>query len=395
MDIDYFIRKQEVLFAKLELKYTRDKYFDLLHSDEKLIGLIGSRGVGKTTLILQYLKSLKQKSLYLTGDDIEFTNTKIYTLVDEFYSLGGRVIAIDEVHQYKDWAREIKNIYDSFPDLIIRISGSSMLNILYEKYDLSRRIVLYKMETLSFKEYFEIENSIKLSKYTLEDILTDASKISKELVFKYPNLYSSFKSYLKYGAYPFYLEEEESFHQKLFNALDKIIYEDIPSLNKIDYTHISVFQKLIFLVVSSKKPFMVNMASLSREFGISEPTLYTYMDILDSTGIFKPMKKFSSKISKKPQKLLFSNTNILYSYSSKFNIDIEIGTVRETFFVNCFDNIFYSDIGDFKVDDNIFEVGGKNKSFNQIKDLENSYLAIDIDFTTNNKKIPLWLFGCI
>ena len=393
MNIDYFIRKQELLFSKLELTYIRDKYFTILNSDERLIGLIGARGVGKTTVLLQYLKSLKQKSLYLTGDDIEFSNTNIYTLVDEFYALGGRVIAVDEVHQYKNWAREIKNIYDSFPDLIIRISGSSMLNILYEKYDLSRRIILEKMETLSFREYFEIENNINLPRYTLDEILENSSHISKELVFKYQNLYSSFKSYLQYGAYPFYLEGEENFHQKLFNALDKIIYEDIPSLNKIDYAHISIFQKLIFLIVSSKKPFLVNMASLSRDFGITEPTLYTYMEILDKTGIFKPMRKFSKKISKKPQKLLFSNTNILYSFSKKFEIEVEIGTVRETFFVNCFDNIFYSDIGDFKVNDKIFEVGGKNKTFNQIKDIENSYLAIDIDFTTNNKKIPLWLFG--
>ena len=149
------------------------------------------------------------------------------------------------------------------------------------------------------------------------------------------------------------------------------------------------------MVVSLKKPFLVNIASLSREFGVSEPTLYTYLEILDKTGIFKPMRKYSKKISKKPQKLLFSNTNILYSYSEKFNIEVEIGTVRETFFTNCFKKIFYSDVGDFKVDDNIFEVGGKSKSFTQIKDIPNSYLAVDIDFTTNDKKIPLWMFGCI
>jgi len=395
MNIDYFTRKQELLLAKLDIKYIRSKYFAILKSDERLIGLIGSRGVGKTTVLLQYLKELEQKSLYITGDDIEFTSTKIYNLVDEFYALGGRVVAIDEVHQYKNWAREIKNIYDSFPDLIIRISGSSMLNILYEKYDLSRRIILYKMETLSFKEYFELENNIKIPNYTLDDILTNASKISKDLVFKYPNLYSSFKSYLQYGAYPFYLESKDGFSQKLFNAQDKIIHEDIPSLNKIDYTHISVFQKLIYLVVSAKKPFLVNIASLSREFGITEPTLYTYLEILDKTGIFKSMRKYSKKISKKPQKLLFSNTNILYSYSKKFDLEVEIGTLRETFFVNCFENIFYSDIGDFKVGEYIFEVGGKSKSFSQIKDVSNSYLAVDIDFTTNDKKIPLWMFGCL
>ncbi len=270
-----------------------------------------------------------------------------------------------------------------------------MLNILYEKYDLSRRVVLHKMKTLSFKEYLEIEKKITLDEYSLDDILKNSAAISKELVFKYEDLYAAFKAYLEYGAYPFYLEGKESFNQKLFNALDKIIHEDIPSLNKINYAHISTFQKLIFLVLSSKKPFSVNMASLSREFGITEPTLYSYMEILDKTEIFKSMKKYSKKLSKKPQKLLFSNTNILFSYAKKFDIEVDIGTARETFFVNCFDNIYYSDIGDFKVDNYLFEVGGKNKGFSQIKDLENSYLAVDIDFSTNDKKIPLWLFGLI
>ena len=148
-------------------------------------------------------------------------------------------------------------------------------------------------------------------------------------------------------------------------------------------------------MVSSNKPFSVNIASLAREFGISEPTLYTYLDILDNTGIFKSMRKYSKKISKKPQKLLFSNTNILYAYADKINLDLDIGVTRETYFVNCFKNIYYSDIGDFKVDNYIFEVGGKNKSFTQIKDLDNSYLAVDIDFSSNNKKIPLWLFSFI
>jgi predicted AAA+ superfamily ATPase len=331
----------------------------------------------------------------MSGDDIEFTNSKIYNLVDEFYTLGGRIVVIDEVHKYKNWAQEVKNIYDSFPDLTIRISGSSMLNILYEKYDLSRRLVIHTMPVLSFKEYFEITKNIKLDSYTFEEILTNSSAISKELVFAHEELYACFKDYLKYGAYPFYLEGLESFNQKLYNALDKIIHEDIPSLNKIDYSHISIFEKLIFFVVSSNKPFSINVASLAREFGVSEPTLYTYLDILDNTSIFKSMRKKSQKISKKPQKLLFSNTNILYAYANKINLELDIGVVRETYFVNCFKNIYYSDIGDFIVENKIFEVGGKNKSFSQVKDLENSYLAIDIDFTSNDKKIPLWLFSFI
>jgi predicted AAA+ superfamily ATPase len=395
MNIDYFTRKQELLVSKLETSYVRQVYFNSLNGSERLVGLIGARGVGKTTLLFQYIKATATKVLYMTGDDIEFTNSKIYDLVDEFYTLGGRIVVIDEVHKYKNWAQEVKNIYDSFPDLAIRISGSSMLNILYEKYDLSRRLVIHTMPVLSFKEYLEITKNIKLDFYTFEEILTNSSVISKELVFAHEDLYAHFKDYLKYGAYPFYLEGIESFNQKLYNALDKIIHEDIPSLNKIDYTHLSIFEKLIFFVVSSNKPFSINVASLAREFGISEPTLYTYLEILDNTSIFKSMRKKSQKISKKPQKLLFSNTNILYAYANKINLELDIGVVRETYFVNCFKNIYYSDIGDFIVDNKIFEVGGKNKSFSQVKDLQNSYLAIDIDFTSNDKKIPLWLFSFI
>jgi len=395
MNIDYFTRKQELLLSKLDTSYIREKYFHILNSNERLVGLIGARGVGKTTLLFQYINASTTKALYMSGDDIEFTNSKIYNLVDEFYTLGGRIVVIDEVHKYKNWAQEVKNIYDSFPDLTIRISGSSMLNILYEKYDLSRRLVIHTMPVLSFKEYFEITKNIKLDSYTFEEILTNSSAISKELVFAHEELYACFKDYLKYGAYPFYLEGLESFNQKLYNALDKIIHEDIPSLNKMDYSHISIFEKLIFFVVSSNKPFSINVASLAREFGVSEPTLYTYLDILDNTSIFKSMRKKSQKISKKPQKLLFSNTNILYAYANKINLELDIGVVRETYFVNCFKNIYYSDIGDFIVENKIFEVGGKNKSFSQVKDLENSYLAIDIDFTSNDKKIPLWLFSFI
>jgi len=395
MNIDYFIRKQELNLSSITTKFIRKEYLDILQSSQKLIGIVGSRGVGKTTLLFQYIKLHNAKALYMSGDDIEFTSSKLYDLVDEFYALGGRLVVVDEVHKYKNWAQEIKNIYDTFPDLKIRISGSSMLNILYEKYDLSRRLVIHKMGTLNFKEYLELTKGIELQSYTFEEVLTRSSEISKELVFKHSDLYASFKEYLKYGAYPFFIEGVDSFNNKLFNALEKIIHEDIPSLNKIDYSHISIFEKLIYFVVSANTPFNVNIASLSREFGVSEPTLGTYLQILDKTAIFKSLRKKSKRISKKPQKLLFSNTNILYAYADKIGIELDIGVVRETFFTNCFDEIYYSDIGDFIVRDALFEVGGKNKSFSQIKDKEHSFLAIDIDFTSNDKKIPLWLFSFI
>ena len=393
MNINYFLRKQNLLISKVSTEFIRRDYIEYLKEDEKLVGIIGPRGVGKTTLLLQFLKHSSQKYLYFSADDVVFQDLKLYDLVDEAYTLGRKLVVIDEIHKYKNWAGEIKNIYDSFPDIQIRISGSSMINILFEKYDLSRRLVLYRVPHLSFREFFSMQKGEYFEKLELKKILADAEKLSSDLVFKHDDLYALFKEYLEYGAYPFFIEGKKNFSKKLFNALDKVINEDIPSLNKIDYAHVVIFKKLIFRLVEAEKPFQVNVAKLSREFGISEPTLYTYFEILEKSRIFTPIKKYSKKISKKPEKLLFSNSNILYSYANEFDQEVEIGTVRETFFVNCFEKIFYSDIGDFRVGEYLFEIGGKNKSFKQIKDVENSFVVADIDYTVNEKKIPLWLFG--
>ena len=393
MNINYFLRKQNLLISQISTEFVRTDYFEYLKEDEKLVGIIGSRGVGKTTLLLQYLKESTVKYLYFSADDVVFQDLRLYDLVDEAYSLGRKLIVIDEIHKYRNWAGEIKNIYDSFPDIKIRISGSSMINILFEKYDLSRRLVLYRVPYLSFREFLSMQKKEHFEVLKFEDILSNAEQLSSNLVFKHDDLFGLFREYLEYGAYPFFIEGKKNFSQKLFNALDKVINEDIPSLNKIDYAHIIIFKKLIFRLIEAGKPFQVNVAKLSREFGISEPTLYTYFDILEKSRIFTPIKKYSKKVSKKPEKLLFSNTNILYSYANEFDKEVEIGTLRETFFVNCFDKIFYSDIGDFRVDKYIFEIGGRGKSFKQIKDIENSYVVADIDYTVDDKKIPLWLFG--
>lgn len=393
MDINYFLRKQNLLIAKISTDFIRSDYLDFLQEDEKLIGIIGPRGVGKTTLLLQYLKQTSQKYLYFSADDVVFQDLRLYELVDEAYSLGRKLIVIDEIHKYANWAGEIKNIYDSFPDIQIRISGSSMINILYEKYDLSRRLVLYRVPHLSFREFLSMQKGEPFPRLTLDDLLHHAESLSSDLVFKYDDLYALFKEYLEYGAYPFFLEGKKNFNAKLFNALDKVINEDIPSLNKIEFSHIVIFKKLIFRLVEAGKPFRVNVAKLSREFGISEPTLYTYFEILEKSRIFTPVKKYSIKIAKKPNKLLFANSNILYSYAHEFDREVEIGTVRETFFANCFETVFYSDIGDFRVGAYLFEVGGKNKGFHQIKDMDNAFVVADIDYTVNANKIPLWLFG--
>jgi len=199
------------------------------------------------------------------------------------------------------------------------------------------------------------------------------------------------------GCYPYFMDstDRENYYLKLLNSSDKIIYEDIPSTNNIKFESLDVFKKLMYRVVSAKVPYRVVIDTLAKELKISEPTLYIYLDILNKTGLFKSVKKVSKKNSRKPEKLFFSNTNILYAISNNVGIETDIGTVRETFFVNRLNSVLYSDIGDFIFNGYIFEVGGKGKNFEQIKDIEKSFLALDIDTSTNNKKIPLWLFDFI
>ena len=394
--LDALKDRQRKLIANIKkVTYIRQE-FNFINNDERLIALIGSRGVGKTTLLLQYLQQFSiDEALYFSADDISIANFGIIAIVEEFYALGGRVVVIDEVHMFKEWAGHIKNIYDFMPDLKIRVSGSSMLNILMQSYDLSRRMLVKELKKLSFKEYVEISNNIQLKSYTLTEILTNSSEISFELTQKYPTLYKQFKDYLQVGCYPYFSDSKdiENYQSKLFNSIEKIIYEDIPSTNKIKFENLTVFKQLMYKVIEAKVPYQVKIDSLARDLNISEPTLYTYLEILDKTGIFKSIHKFSAKQTKKPAKIFFKNTNILYALSSDLHIPVEIGTVRETYFVNCFKDVYYSDIGDFKVEKYIFEVGGKNKSFSQIKDIEDGFLALDIDYTSNNKKIPLWLFS--
>ncbi|MDP8051395.1 AAA family ATPase [Pasteurella atlantica] len=395
--IRYIQHKQVRNINAINTNFVRQQYLEKLTSKNRLVGLVGQRGVGKTTLLLQYLKLhfKPYEYLYFSADDIYIINSSIYDIADEFVRLGGKIIVIDEIHKYQNWANEIKSIYDSFPDLIIRFSGSSMLNILNEKFDLSRRCVISYVKTLSFREYLSLACNIELDILNIDDILTNHNEISSNLALAYPKIYKNFLRYLQIGHYPFFIEDEDEYKNKLFNACEKIINEDIPSLNKIDYVHLSIFKKFIAKLIYSKVPFKVNISALCKEFGISNPTMITYMDILQSTKLINPVKKYSKNISKKPDKLLFSNTNLLYAFADEFGVEVNIGTLRETFFASCFEKIYYSDIGDFKVDDNIYEIGGKNKSFKQIKDIQNAYLVIDTDYSMEKNKIPLWLFGLL
>jgi len=394
MSIEHLHHKFQQYLNNQKISYKRYMWRVIDH-DEKLVGIIGARGVGKTTYILQYLESLDmpiQKKLYISADDMDVANSTLLDIAQEFSALGGKVLAIDEIHKYKNFEIELKLIYDML-DIKIIFSGSSAIQLEHSKVDLSRRAVMYRVNGLSYREFLEIKLGQTFKTYTLEDILANHVDISFH-DFKDLKPLEHWKEYLQYGFYPFYFQNKNSYNIKLNETINTVIEVDIPSLFKIKYENIINLKKLTKLICTSE-PFKINIKELSSKISIDRDTLYQYMQYLHLAKIFNILrsKTKGDNIFLKPDKIYLNNSNLNYSYCD----DAEIGTVRETFFCNQFSmlhNISVPAKGDFLVDDTYtFEVGGKNKSFKQIKDMKNSYIAADNIEVGFGNKIPLWLFG--
>ncbi len=382
-----------------QLQATPTKFKRYMHKsfdmDDKLIGIVGSRGVGKSTFILQYLKELDlpfEKKLYFNADHFEVINHSIYEIASEFYKRGGKVLAVDEIHKYPNFALELKSIYDSF-DLKVIFSGSSALRLENAKYDLSRRAYIYRVNGMSFREFLDYEAGVKFDSFSLNDILQNHTDIAYEISSKIKP-FEYFSKYLEYGYYPFYKQNQKHYKHRLYEVINTVIESDLPIIFNIEAKNIHKLKKLLSLLCISK-PYELNISKLSQKIEINRQTLYTYLHYLELGGLIKLIKSKTKgdSLFTKPEKLYLNNTNINSSYCQ----NSDIGTIREEFFVNQISlahDINYSKIGDFIIDEKyIVEIGGKNKSFNQIKDLQNSYVvADDIEIGFKNK-IPLWLFG--
>ena len=391
----------EKLFAKssqiLKLQnYSYKRYFYYtINFEDKLTGILGSRGVGKTTVIIQYLNSLeipKNKKLYFSADSIITSSTSLYDIADEFSKGGGKVLAIDEIHKYKDFEKELKEIYD-FLDLKVIFSGSSALQLEHKKADLSRRAVLYSVKGLSFREFLELKLDTTFKSYTLEELLKNHTDIADDIVSKIKP-FEYFKEYLQYGYFPYYFENNETYSIKLEETVNTVIESDLPIIFNIEPQNIQKLKQLINLICSSK-PYELNITNLSKKIGINRNTLYQYIHYLTMGNIFSSLKAKTKgdNIFSKPQKLYLNNPNLSFSYCQSN----DIGTLREQFFLNMLSanyEVSYPKVGDFEVAEKYtFEIGGKNKSFEQIKDIQNSYVvADDIEIGFKNK-LPLWLFG--
>jgi predicted AAA+ superfamily ATPase len=374
----------------------RKRYFyDEIDHVDKLIGIIGARGVGKTTYILSYLKrsSLSlSKKLYLSADNIDLSNVSLLELAKEFSAKGGELLAIDEIHKYKNFEIELKQIYDML-SLKVIFSGSSAIELEHAKADLSRRAVIYRVNGLSFREFLEFKKDITLKSYSLEKVLTQHTDIAFDIVNKVKPL-EFWEEYLQYGYYPFYFENPKRYSIKLNETINTAIEVDIPSIFKIKYEYIVNLKKLVKLICASE-PFTLNIQELSSKIGIDRDTLYLYFEYLHRGKIFNVIRAKSKgdNIFSKPDKVYLNNPNLNHSYCSQATR----GMIRETIFTTFLKTNHELSIpkkGDFLVDETyLFEVGGKNKGFKQIKDIENSFVVADEIEIGFGNKIPLWLFG--
>ena len=375
-----------------DFKYKRYLH-DKIDFTQKLIGVIGARGSGKTTFLLQYLKENElplSKKLYFSADSISLES--LFDVAYEFSKSGGKLLIIDEIHKYINFEIELKKIYDML-DLQVLFSGSSAIKLDHSKGDLSRRAIIYHMKGLSFKEFIELKTDIKLQAYSLESILSSHEDIAYELKSQFKP-FEYWDEYIKYGYYPFYFQNSDTYSIRLKETINTVVEVDIPSIFPIDYDKIINLKKLIELVCLSN-PFKINIKELSSKIGTKDyATLYRYMEYLRRGKIFNLLraKGKGDSILTKPEKLYLANTNLHFAYCN----NSEVGTIREVFFMSMFEEqrLQVSKNGDFIIDDKYtVEVGGKNKSFSQIKDIPNSFVVADDIEVGHKNRIPLWLFG--
>jgi predicted AAA+ superfamily ATPase len=323
---------------------------------------------------------------------IEISDLSLFEIAKTYEQYGGEVLAIDEIHKYKNFEVELKNIYDRL-NLKVIFSGSSAIQLEHSKADLSRRAILYRVSGLSYREFLELELGITLPTYTLEEILSNHIQISSTLLKEFKPL-AYFETYLKEGYYPFYFEDKKRYLERLESTINVVIEVDLSSIFSIKYENSIALKKLVKLICFST-PYKINISELSRKIGIPRDKLYLYIDYLSRGSIFLPLKPKTrgDTLFTKPSKLYLNNPNLYHAYCK----NAQKGTVREGFFattVSSQHSISYSEVGDFLVDDTyLFGIGGKNKSFKQIKDLPHSYVVADNIEVGFGNKIPLWLFG--
>lgn len=366
--------------------------------NDRLIAVLGARGTGKTTLLLQRLKAeygISKEALYITMDDIYFTGHLLSDLAMQFRQKGGKILFIDEVHKYPNWAREIKNIYDFYKDLKIVFTGSSIIDVNRQNADLSRRAVQYEMNGLSYREYLQFTGVGEFDTFHLEDILEHHVEIANSLSLKFKPL-QYFNEYLQHGYYPFFIENINTYAIRVERVVRLIIEEDLQFVAGFNPHHSRKIYQLMS-ILATNVPFKPNITKLSEKTGIHRNMIVEYLYYLNNARLINSLAANGKSISilQKPDKIFLENTNLLFALAPE---NVDTGSLRESFFMNQLSNTEHNISlplkGDFLVDDTYtFEVGGAGKANKQVEGIDKAYLALDNLESGINNKIPLWLFG--
>jgi len=384
------------------LRTVNDTYFrpwlDTIHWDQRMLAIKGPRGSGKTTLMLQYIKYRlnmpKDQVLYLTADHYWFYTHNLVETADAFYKQGGRFLFIDEVHKYPLWSRELKNIYDGFPNLRIVFSSSSALDIYRGEADLSRRVITYELPGLSFREFLWFTGHGRFESHSWDDLVSHAQDIAQSVTEKIRPL-PLFKKYLRYGYLPLFGEgTPEEVPLRLNQIINTVIETDLGYIK--EYHAGTAFKvKKLLGVLAESVPFKPNITALATKLGVSRDSVYAWLSHLENARLLNLLTAEGKGVSllQKPEKLYLENSNLLYAMKPA----PEIGTVRETFLLNQLINakltVTLPRTGDFYVRNTYIEVGGKSKTNRQVKTEANHLIAVDDVESGNGHKLPLWLFG--
>lgn len=400
--MDALFRKSDRLLVNTSMEIIREK-MDEIHWNSQLISIIGAKGVGKSTLIKQYLKQNfelgDRRVLYCSADTVDFSMRTLVGLAEEFVIHGGELLVIDEIHKYhsgtSDWSREIKEIYELFPDLKMIVSGSSLLRLKEGDADLSRRVIKYTMSGLSFREALRFYHGLTFPIWSLEDILAHPYDLWQMVSSKCKPIVL-FKEYLEKGYYPFLLEGEGEYYTRIEQVINYIIETELPQICKVDVANVRKIQALIALICS-EVPFELNANKIASALEIGRDTVVEYFKYLGDAKVLNLLYSDKKKIGKltKPDKIYMENTNLMYALVPT---KIDIGTLRETFAVGSLSkshDVEYSKTqGDFKVDNKYtFEIGGRSKNFSQIAGVKDSYIFADDWDMPDGAKLPLWMLG--
>lgn len=360
-------------------------------------GIVGARGTGKTTLLLQKLGQFQSEGhevLYLRLDDLYFADHKVYDVADTFRKQGGQFLYLDEVHKYNGWARELKNIYDTMPELKMVFSGSSIIEISRQDVDLSRRALMYELNGLSFREYLLMSGVIELPEISLGQMLGEHENLALEITQQFQPL-KFFKAYLKEGYYPYFLEKDRNYRATLEQVIRIVLETDLSFIEKFDITQTRKILSLL-KIISVSAPFKPNISKISQKTNLHRHTVLQYLEYLEKSRLISLVNYQDKYISRlqKPDKVFLNNTNLFYALNPEL---VNIGSVRETFVLNQLiaqHEVCLSEMANFLVDNEFtFEVGGPNKTSHQIRGTENAFLLIDDLEIGHHNRIPLWMLG--